>query len=154
MENIFETIDLDLVLFDPQPIWLPLFDTTNSPAIHLTPLDWTQYEFARRVCSVPGTQVVNPRTLLRQLLVLTKADKWRGFQRNGQDIPFDQDTCWQALCSNTTLGLTFDRRLAKIAEGGKVAIEAARKNSDAGDGMPSAVPKAKKKSGQPSASNA
>jgi hypothetical protein len=133
-------IDVDAVLFDPSPMWLALFDAPDSPAIHLTPLDWTQYEFARRISCVLGTDVVNPRVLLRQLVKLATPDAWRGFIRNGKAIPFDADLLVQVLCSNVEIGAAFDQRLKARAEQGKQAEDAARKNSGAGRATPSSEP--------------
>lgn len=143
----YTTIDLDVNIFDPQPMWLPLFDVLDSPGIHLTPLDWSQMDFAERISTIAGTTVLNVRTLLRQLISLSKADDWRGFVRQGEPIPFDAETLWKVLCSNKILAEAFNSRLVKMALTAKQFDEASRKNFSAGDGTPSIAPATAKKRG-------
>lgn len=155
MDNpLLHEIDLDQVLFTPQPQWLPLFEVPDSPAIHLTPLDWTQYELARNISVILSTNVVNPRVMLQQLVTLTKPDDWRGVVRSGQPLPFDKELLLKLLCSNVTLGMAFSNRLQELAIKGKQSEDAARKNSGAGAGTPSTAPMPATQSGPPPASNA
>jgi hypothetical protein len=133
-------IDIDATVFDKSPIWLELFDVSESPAIHLTPLDWTDYEFARRMSLVVGTNVVKPATMLAQLVQRTQPDAWRGFERQGQPVPFDADLLLNLLCSNVELGVRFDLKLKALAEGQRRQDEADLKNSSAGPGTQVTAP--------------
>lgn len=127
-------------------IWLDLFDEPDSPAIYLTPLDWTQYEYARRLACLPGTTTAHPGLALRRLIEMAQPTDWRGFMRDGAPVPFDRDLLTRLALSNVTLGVALETRLRALAERESIRRTADAKNSDAGSDTPGSEPaKAKRK---------
>lgn len=140
-------LEINDLLFDYTPRWLFLTDdqSENAPAILLTPLDWTQYELCRRFSAILGTDVTNPRGMFAQIIKIANPTQWRGFVRNGVEIPFDKDLLFSVLCANVNLGAKFDQTMKAWAMNEKTQRDDAAKNSDAGRATPDAAPgKAKK----------
>ena len=126
-------------------IWLDLFDEPDSPAIYLTPLNWTQYEYARRLACLPGTATAHPGLALRRMIEMAQPTDWRGFARNGAPVPFDRDLLTQLALSNVTLGVALENRLRAFAERETIRRAADAKNSGAGSDTPGEPAKATRK---------
>lgn len=128
----------DLTYQEPQPTWIVLI--ANGPAVHLTPLDWVDYELCRRMSVIVGSEVINLRQFYQLLIRRTGADAWKNVLKGGQEMAFSADALLVILCRNAALGLAFDAALRAFAMRQQKQAEADVKNSAAGCDTPVAPP--------------
>ncbi len=98
-------------------VWIPLtfenVSTQDTPAIHLMPIAWVDYERFRQMSMQPYSlhgangEAFDNGEMIRLLLDATQPDAWRGFTRDDQPLAFDKTLLLTVLTKNIVLGTKF-----------------------------------------------